>query len=416
LGAQKLMKTLFVNPDAKLYRNVPPLALAYVASSLGVKIIDQNTEPEPKDRFLKEGVDILGIFARSVSFTESKRIAEVYKKKYPQAKIKSIYTPIDVQCCYPTIQFKEQIKFTKPFGDSYSFPDFSLFDSFNVWLKHWQDGSWPYGILTSVGCPFQCIYCAARDRGWKMRSPKNCVEELKQAKEKYKIVSFEVLDDVFNVDKKRVLEFCRLVKPLGLRWICANGLRADLFDEEQAKAMADSGCDSVCFGVESVDPKVLKGVKKGESIEQISKAVDIANEYFINVGGFFIIGLPDSTYEKDLKSVEWMVKKRIMGIFSYYVPLDAFDKLSINSEQGRRVDKQMEYDDMFYGVEAKPQSDEYPKHLQKRIYQMVEFMQGPTTLANFFPRTISILKLVWRFDPKNLPIHLIDNIRRVLVR
>ncbi|MFZ5366053.1 MAG: B12-binding domain-containing radical SAM protein [Patescibacteria group bacterium] len=392
------MKTLFINPDARLYRNVPLLALAYVATHFGVKVIDQNTKPEPKDRFLDQKTDVLGIFVRSVSYTESQRIAAVYKAKYPKAKIKSIYTPINVQCCYPTIQFKEQIRFTKPFGDSYPFPDFSLFDSFDVWLSHWQKDLWPYGILTSVGCPFQCTYCAARNRGWRTRSPKNCVEELKQAKREYKILSFEVLDDAFNVDKKRVLEFCQLVKPLKLRWICANGLRADLFDEEQAKAMASSGCDSVAFGVESVDPQVLQNVKKGETIEQIAKAVDIAEKYFKNINGFFILGLPGSSYEKDLRSVEWLVKKRIMGIFSYYVPLD----------------KQMEYDDMFYGVQAIPQSDEYPKHLQKRIYKMVEFMQGPTTISNFLPRVIKTLSLVWQFDRKNFPSHIIDNFKRFL--
>ncbi len=392
------MKILFVNPDAKLYRNVPPLALAYIATSLGVKVIDQNTKPEPQDRFLWEKADVLGIFVRSVSFSESKRIAKIYKKKYPKAKIKSIYTPIDVQCCYPTIQFTDQIKFLEPFGDSYPFPDFSLFDSFDVWLSHWQDGSWPYGILTSVGCPFQCTYCAARNRGWKARSAKNCVEELKKAKKKYKIVFFEILDDVFNVDKKRVLEFCRLVKPLNLRWICANGLRADLFDEEQAKAMAGSGCDSVCFGIESVDLQVLENVKKGETIEQISRAVDIAKKYFRNVGGFFIIGLPGSTYEKDLKSIEWMIKKKITGIFSYYVPLD----------------KQMEYDDMFYGTEAKPQSDEYSQSLQQKIYKMVEFMQGPTTSRNFLSRVWRMMALVWKFDRRNIFSHLAANTQRLV--
>lgn len=177
----------FINPDAKLYRNIPPLALAYVATKKGVKVIDQNTKPEPKDRFLNFQADTIGIFVRSVSFTESQRIAKLYKKTYPRSIIKSIYSPIDVQCCYPTIQFKNQIKFTKPFSDSYPFPDFSLFDSFDIWLSHWQDGSWPYGILTSVGCPFKCVYCAARDRGWTARSSSNCIAELKQAKGKYYI-------------------------------------------------------------------------------------------------------------------------------------------------------------------------------------------------------------------------------------
>lgn len=388
---------IFVNPNAGLYRSVPPLALAYMATSLRVKVIDQNTKPRPRKRYLRQKTDVLGVFVRSVSASESKKIAKNYKQKYPKAKIKSIYTPIDVQCCYPTIQFKEQIKFIKPFGDEYPFPDFSLFDSFDVWLTHWQKGSWPYGILTSVGCPFQCSYCAARDRGWKSRSAKNCVEELRQAKKRYKIVSFEILDDAFNVDKKRVLEFCKLVKPLKLRWICANGLRADLFDEKQAKAMAQAGCDTVAFGVESASNEVLDRIKKGEKIEQIEKAVKIAKKYFKSVHGFFILGLPGSSYEKDLQSIEWMFKKRITGTFSYYVP----------NATGSS-------DEMFFGTQAKPQSEIYPKRLQKELYEMIEFMQGETTVSNFLPRTFKTFNLVWRFDKGNLPLHLIENLKRFI--
>ncbi|MDP2649687.1 MAG: radical SAM protein [bacterium] len=392
------MKTILINPDAKLYRSIPPLALAYVATSLGAKVIDQNTKPDPKDRFLNYHDNEVGIFVRSVSFSESKRIARLYQEKNPKVKIKSIFTPIDVQCCYPTLQFESQINFTKPFGDNYPFPDFSLFDSFDVWSANWRNGSWPYGILTSVGCPFQCSYCAARNRGWTARSPKNCVEELKLAKKKYKIVSFEILDDAFNINKNRVLEFCKLVKPLKLRWICANGLRADLFNEEQACAMAGAGCDSVAFGVESIDPVVLKNIKKGETIEQISKAVDIAKKYFKTINGFFIIGLPGSSYKKDLKSVEWVVKRNISGVFSFYVP----------------IGERMESDDMFYGSEAKPQSDEYPKHLQNKIYKMVEYMQGPTTPVNFILRVYKTLNLVWKFDRQNFSEHLMYNIKRFI--
>ncbi len=393
-----MMKTLFVNPDAKLYRNVPPLALAYVATEMGVRVIDQNTKPEPQDRFLKDKADCLGIFVRSVTSSESKRIAKIYQKEYPRAKIASIYTPIDVQCCYPTIQFKEQIRFEKPFDDSYPFPDFSFFDSFDVWLSHWQDGSWPYGILTSVGCPFQCSYCAARNRGWRARSPENCVSELKNAQKKYQIISFEILDDAFNVNKARLMEFCKLVKPLRLRWVCANGLRADLFDEEEARAMSSAGCDGVSFGVESVDPQVLKNINKGETIEQISKAVDTAKKYFKTVNGFFIIGLPGSDYQKDLKSVAWLVKKQISGVFSFYVPSG----------------NQLESDKMFYGIKAKPRSEEYPKNLQKKIYQMTEFMKDPTTVINFPGKILATLRLVLKYDRANLLSHLWLNTKKIL--
>jgi len=136
------------------------------------------------------------------------------------------------------------------------------------------------------------------------RSARNCYEELKSAKKKWSIKSFAVLDDCFNIDKKRVVEFCKLIKPLKLSWSCANGLRADRLDEDMAKAMAASGCEQASFGIESVALEVLETIRKGETIEEVERAVDIAKRYFKSVSGFFIIGLPKSSYERDLSSLE----------------------------------------------------------------------------------------------------------------
>lgn len=198
-----------------------------------------------------------------------------------------------------------------------------------------------------------------RKRGWKARSVQNCYEELRQAKEKWGIRSVAILDDCFNVSKERVLQFYEQMRPLNLRRSCANGLRADRFDEDVAKVMAASGYVHLSFGIESVIPEVLQAVQKGETIEQIETAVDVARKYFDSVGGFFIVGLPGSSYERDLASLKWAVRKRINFHFSYYVPFD----------------KGMQYDALFYGDGAKPLSDEYPKELQKRIYEMASAWQ-----------------------------------------
>jgi hypothetical protein len=69
---------------------------------------------------------------------------------------------------------------------------------------------------------------------------------------------------------------------------------------------------------------------------------------------------------------------------------------------------------MFYGVGARSQSDEYPRHLQEKIYKMIEFMQGPTTVFNFPLRVIKTLNLAWQFDKKNFPKHIYNNFKRVV--
>ncbi|MEW6041366.1 MAG: radical SAM protein, partial [Elusimicrobiota bacterium] len=301
----------------------------------------------------KYKVDIIGISVRSFTSREALRIKELYLKKYPDAKVKSISGFLDVQCCYPFLDMEEKISYETPFSDEYPFPEYELFDSFNYLQTNWETGFWGYAIMTSQGCPYQCVFCASRNRKWKARSAENCFEELKRAKGKYKIKKFEIIDDVFNVDKNRVLRFCELIRPLNLKWACVNGIRADRFDKEMAVAMSDSGCVHVGFGIESSDPEVLVAIQKGETIEKIEKAVDIAKKHIEHVTGFFIIGLPASSYEKDLKSIEWIKGKQIDAIFSYCVP-----------EPGRIKDN------VFYGTHASPASVSYDTQQQKNVYLM----------------------------------------------
>ncbi len=347
------MKMIFVNPPAGANTDIPNLGLAYAATYFKSKVIDLNTKPEPKRRFLDEETDILGISVQSRTFGVSKKIAEEYKNKYPDSKIKSIKGFLDVQCCYPYVDFDERIEHTERFSDKYPFPNYELFDSFDIFQKNWQSGRWGYAIMTALGCPFRCSYCQSKNRGWISRSPKNCYEELKRAKERWGIKKFYVIDDCFNVNKKRVLEFCSLVKKLNLTWSCSNGLRADIFDEDIAKALYSSGCKYINFGVESSSPKVLNAINKGETIEQIEKAIKIAKRYFDSVGGFFILALPGSSYEIDKATLGWVRRQKINAQFSYYVPFE----------------KSVALDKIFYGEKAEPVADTYNKRKQKELYE-----------------------------------------------
>ncbi len=388
------MNSIFVNPNAKINQHIPNMSLAYAATHFNAKVIDLNTRPNPKNRFLKDKSDILGLSIQSRTLTEARKISKMYKKKYPRSKIVSVNTDIDVQCCYPFLSFGKNLLFDKTFSDKYPFPNYELFDSFDIFLKNWQSNIWSYPIMTSLGCPGQCIYCSARLRRYKPRSVKNCYEELKQAKDRWKIKSFEILDDLFNFDKNRVLEFCDLVKELNLKWYCVNGLRADMFDEDIAEAMSESGCEYVGFGIESVNPEVLLAIKKGETIEQIDAAVNVAKQYFKSVNGYFIIGLPRSTYEKELASLRWALKKKINAHFSFFVP------------PNNRSDS------LFYGETAKPLSDEYPKELQLRIFRMTEYMRE-INRKNIIPKVITSFKNIITYDTGDLHLHFISGIERI---
>src|SRR5208282_1124646 len=137
------------------------------------------------------------------------------------------------------------------------------------------------------------------------RSPENIIEELKYAKKKYGIKSFEIIDDLFNLDIERCKKICRAIlnEHLELSWACPNGLRADRVDKELADLMVNSGCTSVMVGIESADPVVLNTIRKGETIEDIERGIRIFQNAGLNVGGYFIIGLPGDSIKSQKLSV-----------------------------------------------------------------------------------------------------------------
>ncbi len=168
-------------------------------------------------------------------------------------------------------------------------------------------------IITSRGCPYNCIFCASwhvHGRTYRGRSGKNVVDEIEQNIKKYRTKNFTVVDDNFNFDKKRVKEICKEIirRKLDISWQCAQGIRADRADEEVFQLMKKAGCRLVALGIESTSPKVLKAIRKGETIGTIKKALKAAKRAGLIVKAFFIVGAPKDNEETVKKSVEFFQK------------------------------------------------------------------------------------------------------------
>lgn len=201
----------------------------------------------------------------------------------------------------------EEVRITPPKVilelDSLPFPQFAYHHLF-VHSLH------PYPLITSRGCPYGCIYCSVgkvSGKKWRKRSPEHVIEEMERAIERWGFQEFEVLDDTFTQDVNRVIEICELIikRDLRIRWSCPNGIRADKVTAEMVSAMARSGCHTVIFGVETGNEELFKTIRKGETLNDIAKAIRLAKGAGMRVGGYFIIGLPGDSFEKNMKSLEF---------------------------------------------------------------------------------------------------------------
>lgn len=177
-------------------------------------------------------------------------------------------------------------------------------------------------IVTSRGCPYQCIYCPAPlaigDR-FRMRSPNSVVDELEYwYKRGYR--EFEIADDNFTLQRNRVSEICDEIRRRGLsglRISCGNGIRADRVDRGLLIQMRDVGFHYISFGVEAGNNRVLKRLKKGESIEAIERAISDACALGYRVTLFFLLGSPDETEADVEESVRLALRYPVYDVRFY---------------------------------------------------------------------------------------------------
>ena len=164
-----------------------------------------------------------------------------------------------------------------------------------------------YTMITTRGCPYRCTFCATAKTGYRMHSIPRVVEEMKLLVEKYGVKEILIRDDTFTLSRKRTIELCDAIIKEGLnkkvKWNCIT--RAGLVDLELLKKMKQAGCWGIHFGVEGGTQKLIDAIKKDATLEEIRNAFKWAKQVKIETRGYFMIGLPSSTKEDDLATINF---------------------------------------------------------------------------------------------------------------
>jgi anaerobic magnesium-protoporphyrin IX monomethyl ester cyclase len=232
------------------------------------------------------------------------------------------------------------------------FPDrecmFDL-DEKNQLRKVYSNGD----ILTSRGCPYLCKFCACY-AVWgthkpRVRSVDNITREIEQVMAMYGEKLFILWDDLFTINKKRVIEFCEYLirKNLNIQWICL--ARLNTIDKELIEIMKKAGCIQIQVGVESGNERMLKFIGKNLTLSMIKEKTRILNDVGMNWLAFFIIGFPTETKEEIGQTLNFIeeIKPSVVQIsmFSPYPGSEFFVILKENDILKKT--KYMKYDTSF---------------------------------------------------------------------
>lgn len=178
-------------------------------------------------------------------------------------------------------------------------------------------------LVTSRGCPYQCTFCDRSVFGNNLRSysPDHVLKMLKILSHQYGIKHILIDDDTFTISKQRLKEICKLMikERLDLTWTCL--ARVDTVDKPMLKLMKKAGCWQILYGIESGNQEILNKLRKGITIEQIEKALEITHGVGIRTKGFFILGTPFETKETIRKTIDFIKRIKLDDFhMTYFTP------------------------------------------------------------------------------------------------
>jgi len=235
-------------------------------------------------------------------------------------------------------------------------------------------------ILSSRGCPYSCIFCPvslAIGKKLRVRTATNVVDEIEYwYKSGYR--RFAVLDDNFTFYKQRTIDICDEIKNRGLKDLiirCGNGIRADKVDKEVLEKMKEAGFTYVSYGVESGNDRVLKTLKKGETIEQIEKAIKLSLELGFDVTLFFVVGSPGETVEDVEDSIKVALKYPVLDVRFYnLIPYPGTELFRWIQEKNYFVRRPEDYLNDTSGFSTSPvfESPEFPYQSRIEIMKKLE--------------------------------------------
>jgi anaerobic magnesium-protoporphyrin IX monomethyl ester cyclase len=182
-------------------------------------------------------------------------------------------------------------------------------------------GNVMFPLMTSRGCIFWCEFCSAVrmfGRRFRMRSPKNVVDELEYLHNTFGADTFTFYDDAFTVDQSRVEEICREIhdRKLRITWDC--GTRVDMVSKDLLQKMKDAGCIAVWFGVEAGSQRIIDAMGKGFTANKTKKAFKSAKEVGLITIASVVFGFPGETRESAMETVK-LVEEIDPDDIGYYI-------------------------------------------------------------------------------------------------
>jgi len=214
-------------------------------------------------------------------------------------------------------------------------------------------------MLATRGCPYRCTFCSSPSMwgtNWFARDPRDVIEEIEFYHRRYQAEHIEFYDLTAVVDRRWILEFCRLLtaRHLPITWRLPSGTRSEALDEEVLTAMRASGCEAIVYAPESGSPRTLARIKKKVKPERMLRSMRAAVRAGMHVRGHFIMGLPGQTLSEVAETFAFIARMAWIGVHDvnsyFFYPYPGSEIYRALVAQGRIDPSSPDYDELLAGA------------------------------------------------------------------
>lgn len=190
-------------------------------------------------------------------------------------------------------------------GDLDALPPFP-YEMFEKDIEYYGD----FGtVISSRGCPFDCIFCSQRaisGKSYRYHSVPRIIDEVKLLAGRYNQKKIWFMDDNFAINKRRLFELLDGIMASGYHKKVAfiAQTRGKEITREILERLKACNFISIAFGVETGSERLMKLLNKNELVEDNIRAIKMTHEAGILTDGSFIFGLPTETRQERYQTLK----------------------------------------------------------------------------------------------------------------
>lgn len=199
-------------------------------------------------------------------------------------------------------------------------------------------------VQAGRGCPMACsfcsIHCLYRGKYWQ-RQTDEVLRDIEQVRSLgYR--KFLLLDDNIYSDPSYLRALCARIAPLRMRWMSQCSIEIGR-SPDLLRALAESGCSALSFGLESLSKESLVAMKKGwANPEEYPSLIAAVQRAGIDVSTEMVVGGDGDTLESIAATADFIDRAGVvLPRFYILTPIPGTDFFVQMQHEGRLVHEEL---------------------------------------------------------------------------